>query len=635
MKIKYQLIIFCLIISVIPMSVTGIISYNAGVEKLYDMEYKVAEANVHYGYELFHEKLEETMKLSNILLASIQELGAHDAFKTFKAIANLNDDYGSVYLGTELGEMLIEPSQKLPDDYDPRKRPWYSIVGNEPSVSDPYKDASTGAMVVTVSQAVYIDGKKIGVLGIDFNFATMSGHINKIKIGETGYVFAMDKTGVFLSHPNPELIGVSLLEKLPFLKDMLAMKNGQMDYNFNGEKFGIVKTIPNVEWLIGGGTYYEEISKKMNKIRNIIAITCLVVVFVVLGLVLLMVRTLTKTTTSIVDNMTDIAQGDGDLTKRLQYGKKDELGDIVVAVNLFIDKLQGIIKSLMGNATTVNSTSTELSTISTDMSKDISDTLERTNTIAAATEEMSTNMSSVAAAVEQSTTNINMVASASEEMSATINEISVNCENARTLMETAQGIVTTTLSSNDELKKSTSAISNITEGITDISEQTNLLALNATIEAARAGEAGKGFAVVAGEIKDLAKRTADLTAEAKVQLDSINKLVTSANQGTHNIAESAGEVAQIVNTIASAVTEQSAATDEISNNISQAAQGLQEVSENVSQASEVSEDVSKDVISINETMTNINTNSDKVDSFSTELSETAGELDSTVNQFKV
>ncbi len=146
---------------------------------------------------------------------------------------------------------------------------------------------------------------------------------------------------------------------------------------------------------------------------------------------------------------------------------------------------------------------------------------EKAQTVAAATEEMSINVTSVAAGMEQTTTNLSNVAAATEEMTSTISEIAGNSEKARRITGDATRQANRITEQINELGVAAREIGKVTETITEISSQTNLLALNATIEAARAGSAGKGFAVVANEIKALAQQTAAATEDIKTRIAGV------------------------------------------------------------------------------------------------------------------
>lgn len=349
----------------------------------------------------------------------------------------------------------------------------------------------------------------------------------------------------------------------------------------------------------------------------------------------LSVTLLIKPVEEVARRLEDIAQGEGDLRKRLQVKSMDEVGRLAKWFNVFVDKLQVVISAVARNTETVLTSAKNLTAISSQMSSGAAAMSGQSHTVSAAAEQMSTNIASVAAASEQAATNMSMVATSAEEMSATINEVARNSEKARGISSQAVNQVNQTSSKINALGVAAAAIGKVTEIITDISEQTNLLALNATIEAARAGEAGKGFAVVANEIKELAKQTAEATLDIKNQVSGIQRSTSETVDEIGRIHHVIEEVNNTVATIATAVEEQSVTTREIAANVGQASSGIQSVNESIVQSSSVAGQIAEDISNVNtgaEEMTNA---SQQVNLGAEELSRLAGELQELIGGFKI
>jgi hemerythrin-like metal-binding protein len=232
------------------------------------------------------------------------------------------------------------------------------------------------------------------------------------------------------------------------------------------------------------------------------------------------------------------------------------------------------------------------------MHQESSDLSLRSNSVAAAAEEMNASMHTVAAASEEASTNISMVAEAAGLMQSNITGIAGNCAEAGKISNNAKQKVDTATEKVGRLGGAAKEITKISEVITDIAEQTNLLALNATIEAARAGEAGKVFAVVAGEIKNLAAQTAQATETIREKIEGIQNSTRETVLEVGMISEVISSVDHIVHEIARAVEEQSRTATEVAGNIEQASIGLAEVNENVAQSSQVASEIARDIAQV-------------------------------------
>jgi methyl-accepting chemotaxis protein len=356
-------------------------------------------------------------------------------------------------------------------------------------------------------------------------------------------------------------------------------------------------------------------------------------VMIVLSWVL--VRGITRPLHRMISMLKDVAEGDGDLTSRLQDTSGTETQDLAESFNKFVSQVHGIIKDVASHAVHMNSSSEGLLSLAGSL-RSTSETMDaKSNTVAAAVEEMSSNMNTVASTMEEFTVNIGTVADSTEQMNSTISEISMNTGKAKNITGKA------VLSANDaslrvnELGSAALEINKVTETITAISSQTNLLALNATIEAARAGEAGRGFAVVANEIKELALQTSRATEEIREKIKGIQNVAGMTAQEIRQISDVIRDVDDIVTTIAAAVEEQSVSTREITDNLAQASAGVQEINVNVSQADAVVRDVARDVTDVSSMAGTLSADAEAVLGSSRSLSGVASTLSSLVGKFKV
>ena len=323
----------------------------------------------------------------------------------------------------------------------------------------------------------------------------------------------------------------------------------------------------------------------------------------------------------------------GDLTARLAYERKDEIGILVNALNDVAKNLSSMFGDISVSVEDLAASSSSLTGISNEMIGNAEDTEAKSNQVAAAAEEMSSNVHSVTATMEEASTSMSVITETIQNMDKTISEISQKTGNAREISSRAVNQAQSATSKIDELSGASNEIGQVTETITDISEQTNLLALNATIESARAGEAGKGFAVVAGEIKTLAQQTAEATKEISLKVQSVQSLTSGTMAEINEISSIINQIDEIVEYVSHAVEQQSATTREIAENVEQTSTGMSEINNMMNQNMQVTSEITKDITGVNTAAIGISDSSAKVSRSADDLSDLAEKLKSMMSKF--
>ena len=290
-------------------------------------------------------------------------------------------------------------------------------------------------------------------------------------------------------------------------------------------------------------------------------------------LVVVVARSITGPLSNCVSGLQSLANRD--LTRRLNFHAKSEIGDISKAVDQAADGMQAAVRSIRASAAELNRAADR----QTDVSCQMSTTAEQTS-------QQAQRASVVAEQVSQNTQAVSL---AMNELSIAIREIANNTQQAARVATDAVQLAATTNTTVTKLGQSSAEIGEVIKVITSIAEQTNLLSLNATIEAARAGEAGKGFAVVANAVKELAKQTAHATEAIRRKIDVTQNDIRDSVAAISHISHTIEQINDFQNSIAGAVEEQTVVTRDISRNVADAAKGTSEIAGNIVQVARAAE----------------------------------------------
>ncbi|WDH20810.1 methyl-accepting chemotaxis protein [Pseudomonas chlororaphis] len=370
-----------------------------------------------------------------------------------------------------------------------------------------------------------------------------------------------------------------------------------------GKPWGVLLQVPE-RVLVGPAEALKNQLDQSNKAGTLVELG-LGLLAAVLGLLLvwLMARSVTRPILGVAHMLEDIASGEGDLTRRLAYDKKDELGQLAGWFNRFLDKLQPIIAEVKRSVQDARGTADQSSAIATQTSAGMEQQYRQVDQVATASHEMSATAQDVARSAAQAAQAARDADQATRQGLSVIDRTTASIDHLAADMSTAMTQV-------EGLAANSEKIGTVLEVIRAIAEQTNLLALNAAIEAARAGEAGRGFAVVADEVRNLARRTQESVEETRQvieQLQSGTQEVVGSMGNSHRQAQgSVEQVGQAVTAlrqigdavtvisdmnlqIASAAEEQSAVAEEINNNVATIRDVTESLSEQANESARVSQ----------------------------------------------
>ncbi|WP_020586246.1 methyl-accepting chemotaxis protein [Desulfobacter curvatus] len=658
MTFKSKLLIGSILSAMLPLVISGYFSINKSSNAITEI-FKSQSIQVAKDLAMLAEEVVSQEKYFALSLAKtpvviqaaskVFDSGMDSAESELNSLENfLADVYADVGIKYESLRVSDKDGNIIADSYDGKakirslaERQYFidAKKGNI-SISEPILSSFSGLPIIIIAIPLKTAGGTFtGAFVSGIKLDELSNHITQAKLGKTGYPFVTDQKGIFIAHPNPDLIFKTNMTQTNGMKEaaryILANEIGVLDYTFEGvDKIAGFALVKSTGWRVCVTQNRDEFLETSKHIRNLIFIVGVIAFILVLAGVLWFVKELMVQLGGEPLEIARIADSisEGDLT--IQFtGDAEKLTGVYASMKKMTQNLTNMLKEITGGVYTLTSSSTELSAISEQMASNSEATSEKANSVAAASEEMTVNMNGVAAATEQAAANLQTVVAATEEMSSTISEIAANTSKGSQTTINAVKKAEEVSTKVNQLGEAASQISRVTETIADISEQTNLLALNATIEAARAGEAGKGFAVVAAEIKALAHQTAEATKEIGQRIGEVQMSTGDSVTAINEIVEVINEINTIVTSVAAAIEEQTATTQEISNNVSQAGLGVQEVNDNVNQASAVTREVSQNIHQVSQASAEIKTGSLQVNDSAGALSKLAENLNQLISKF--
>ena len=493
--------------------------------------------------------------------------------------------------------------------------------------------------------------------------ASLAKRIRDIQIGESGHAFVLgghgDARGRFIISGDGERDGELALEDTDseghkYVETMIQEATAESSivlhqYSLPGEQNSEPQQMVAAlfyyepwDWVVGVtadmNEYYvaaESTRSALNGLLRSVCISASVLVIVVWVVSSISSKMISRPLVEVTETLQHIAQGDGDLTLRLKLSSSDETGELARWFNLFMDRLQDIIRQVAETASELNDKSDGLLQSASELSQSVERTTGRSSDATTASEEMSHSITAMTNSSNEMSSSLNSIRDAVEQMTSSIGDIASNATFASEIASEATTVSEQSSQTLANLGTAANEIGKVISVIQEIAEQTNLLALNATIEAARAGQFGKGFAVVAGEVKELARQTADATEKVAASVGRIQGSSKDAIESLNQISTVIEKMKSTSVVIASAVENQNATTQSIAANLGETADTATTMSVTLRDNANASQAVSASIQDVDLAANDTALTATAIRESGNDLSRIAGQIRQLSSGFKV
>lgn len=446
-------------------------------------------------------------------------------------------------------------------------------------------DKTTRQPTLFINQRISANGRTLGVVGLGYSLSSMSELVANFRFGERGEVYLVGADGRVKVHPrneNNDRVALAELTGDAAAGELRSGGGKVVRFERDGEAFlAMAQPLEALGWWLVSEVPEAEIFGEARRTLWVTSLIGAAVGLAFLGVIVLLARGLVRPIRQVTAALVEIGGGGGDLTRRLDESRADELGDLARGFNRFL----GSLRELIGDVLT---TSERLRNAVGQVAQVVDNTAARAGRQHEMTDMVATAVHEMGLTVQEIARNASSAAQASQgardeavQARRVVGESIAHIEKMSGEIGEAAGSVT-------ELAQQVASIDQVLAVIRGISEQTNLLALNAAIEAARAGEMGRGFAVVADEVRTLASRTQGSTDEIQQMIQRLKSGADNAVASMHagqaatgtgvqasqRTGQSLGAITEQVEAIsdmntqvAAATEEQSSVTEEITRNV--------------------------------------------------------------------
>ncbi len=604
-KIKMNLFISTLIFvtAVVIACFSFFIFYNNMSTQL---EEDVSALSISYSHAV-HNQIQSFRKELE-LAAALNEITQADAGNRDALLAKLAERTGFQYLA------LADSQGQTTRNSNISQREYYQkAMAGETFMSSPLVNMVDGTVTIMMATPINNGSGYKGVLYGGILYDTFSEIIRNIKIGDGGYAFVVDKTGVMVAHPDTAIIEAmtnfidnakedpSLESVSKAIQRMIAGETGiaYTDYEGIPRIYGFTPIEGPEQWSVAVSVPVSQIMSNIYQAMNWCFLAVIILLVISISLALRFSNSITKPIINVTQRLEQLARGDLSTPVTSVKGRDElarlsvSLGETVTELRAYIGDISAVLTAMAENDFTTSSAVEyrgEFAPLKNALENILASLNDTLSAIDSSSNQVNSGAAQIAAGAEAVASGATEQASSVEELMASI--VKVAEQDARNLESVRQatqyvnqandGVQTSAhqmalmTAAMDKIAVSSNQISNITKLIEEIAFQTNILALNAAIEAARAGAAGKGFAVVADEVRTLAaksaeaaKQTAGLIRESSESVAQGAALAETTSKMLTDVAQKAKQVAESIGRVEAASAEQAAAITQISQGISQ------------------------------------------------------------------
>ncbi|ENQ5770382.1 methyl-accepting chemotaxis protein [Vibrio fluvialis] len=536
--------------------------------------------------------------------------------------------FGLSYYGNEQGEMFRQDPSLNKAGYDPRERGWYkeAKAAGKPTTTEPYVSVTMQTLVVTLTEPVRVNGQFIGVAASNLALNKLIEDVLAIEVPGKGYAILVNQKGKIVAHPNKDLI-LKPTQDIASGLSIAALQGAANDHHLlpmsidGKDKLLMAQSIDNTDWMLVMVMDKAVLEQPLNQMLMTQTLIGLVILLVMALATSWFVARQLNELSNIAAALGDIAEGDGDLTRRLTVKSDDEVGMLADKFNKFVDRLHVMVKNVRDVSVALNEGANHAARAAGQRSERIRTQQDEITMVATAVTEMASATAEIAGNADNTAKNANQSVELGAQGYQQMQQSKHSIDQLAQELTGAVNII-------GELEEHANEISTILSTIRAIAEQTNLLALNAAIEAARAGEQGRGFAVVADEVRVLSQRTHASTEEIQTKIAGLQKV-------TSNAVSVMTESHKLVETSVSDVNQ----TGESLRAISEAIQLISDMATQIASAAEeqslVTADINGNTESVREVSDALASDAQDAVQQAKELHNLAQELDQEISRFRL